>query len=267
MWEVNFEWDSARFSSIWCPIFGVICYWTIIYSIQYHVSHRNQPYDVAFLQSKWNLFLSGVSAMMLIFTVVALAIRVRTDGFKWIMCEDPQTTPSGFLFFCSYIYYLSKYLEFGDTIFIALKGKMKGWGGLQVYHHSVVVFMAWNWVEFVQTLQFPGLVFNTSVHVVMYYYYYLTSKGKKVWWRKHVTQFQIVQFVTSLILLMGTMSYFFTGTSCAGMYALGFNAVFNITLLYEFVGLLKPRSKNRKFSGRTRIATSKSISEKNSKEN
>ena len=32
--------------------------------------------------------------------------------------------------------------------------------------------MAWFWLEYAQSLQFIGLLFNTSVHVVMYYYYF-----------------------------------------------------------------------------------------------
>lgn len=244
----DFVWETALFSSIWCPIIGVIIYWVVIYSIQYHVNHRNKPYDVAVLMKVWNLFLSWLSAVMLTLTLIAISTRIRSDGLEWIMCEDPKTTSTGSVFFCSYIYYLSKYIEFGDTVFIALKGKLNGWGGLQVYHHSVVVFMAWNWVTFVQTLQIPGMLFNTSVHVAMYYYYYLRSKGKKVWWRRHMTQFQIIQFVTSFILVIGTITYVFKGKSCAGMYALVFNALFNVTLLYEFVGLLKPRSKSAKKS-------------------
>ena len=53
--------------------------------------------------------------------------------------------------------------------------------------------MAWFWLEYVQSLQFIGLLFNTSVHVVMYYYYFRRVLGWPVWWKRYVTTFQIVQ--------------------------------------------------------------------------
>lgn len=45
---------------------------------------------------------------------------------------------------------------------------------------------------------FPGLV-NSFVHVVMYGYYFLTSYKpelkKSIWWKKHITQLQLFQFM------------------------------------------------------------------------
>lgn len=39
---------------------------------------------------------------------------------------------------------------------------------------------------------------NSFIHVVMYFYYFLTSVSDKykgnVWWKKHITQLQIIQF-------------------------------------------------------------------------
>ena len=48
---------------------------------------------------------------------------------------------------------------------------------LHVYHHAVVLLMAWSWLEYRQTLQFGGLLFNTAVHVLMYYYYFRRVLG------------------------------------------------------------------------------------------
>ncbi len=38
--------------------------------------------------------------------------------------------------------------------------------GLHVFHHAIVLFMVFFWLETQQSLQFIGLLFNTFVHVV-----------------------------------------------------------------------------------------------------
>jgi biotin transporter BioY len=35
----------------------------------------------------------------------------------------------------------------------------------------------------------------------MYYYYFRTSSGAKIWWKKHLTTMQIVQFVIDLVVI------------------------------------------------------------------
>ena len=76
--------------------------------------------------------------------------------------------------------------------------------------------MAWFWLEYVQSLQFIGLLFNTSVHVVMYYYYFRRVLGWPVWWKRYVTTFQIVQFGTSVVCGMVTLAMLASGADCAG---------------------------------------------------
>ena len=143
-----------------------------------------------------------------------------------------------------------------------LKGRPPPHFFLHVYHHAVVLYMSWLWLETVQTLQFGGLLFNTSVHVVMYYYFFLIVLGKRPWWKRYVTTFQIVQFGSSAMMYLVTLSLLLGGAPCAGFYVrrlapplasaatlrdrrasaraqpLHFNLVFNMTLMYGFVGVL-----------------------------
>ncbi|KAJ1470943.1 hypothetical protein T484DRAFT_1845868, partial [Baffinella frigidus] len=41
----------------------------------------------------------------------------QQEGVEWLFCEVPGTEATGGVYFWSYIYYLSKFLEFGDTVF------------------------------------------------------------------------------------------------------------------------------------------------------
>ncbi|KAL3909837.1 MAG: hypothetical protein SGPRY_009284 [Prymnesium sp.] len=165
--------------------------------------------------------------------------RSASEGSgRWLFCENPHAQPDGPLYFCSYLYYLSKYYELLDTALQLLKGRAPPHFGLHVYHHSLVLLMAWGWLEYVQSLQYIGLLFNTSVHVVMYYYYFLKAKGVDVWWKRFVTKFQIFQFAISLCCFCVTAAMIANGAECAGTGMLLLNLVFNVTLLFQFSNLL-----------------------------
>jgi hypothetical protein len=64
-----------------------------------------------------------------------------------------------------------------------------------VFHHSVVVIMAYLWLESAQSLQQIALLTNTGIHVLMYYYYFMCVIKRPPQWKKIVTQSQIVQFM------------------------------------------------------------------------
>ena len=66
---------------------------------------------------------------------------------------------------------------------------------LHVFHHSVVVVMAFLWLDAAQSLQQIALLANTGIHVLMYYYYFMCVMKRPPRWKKLVTQGQIVQFV------------------------------------------------------------------------
>lgn len=79
---------------------------------------------------------------------------------------------------------MSKYYELLDTIFQLLKGRDPPHFLLHSFHHVSVLFMAYFWLEYTQTLQFPGLLFNSFVHIVMYFYYFLRANGFNPWWKR-----------------------------------------------------------------------------------
>ena len=82
---------------------------------------------------------------------------------EFLVCTPPDMQPTGRLFFWSYVYYLSKYYEFLDTVLLAVRKKPMSF--LHVFHHATVVGMAWLWVDQVQSLTFIGIMANTLVHV------------------------------------------------------------------------------------------------------
>ncbi|CAL1385510.1 unnamed protein product [Linum trigynum] len=151
------------------------------------------------------------------------------------VCFPPNTAPSGPLFFWAQIFYLSKYLEFGDTLLIILSKSNQRLTFLHVYHHATVVVMCYLWLSTSQSLFPVALVTNATVHVVMYWYYFCTALGSRPRWKRLVTDFQIVQFVFSFCISGLMLYYHFAGGGCSGMWGWCFNAVFNASLLALFV--------------------------------
>ena len=240
------------------------------------VSKVSANYEAICSVQCWhNLWLCAWSLVMCVGCSWSCWERYKAEGnWEWVFCETPSDEPaSGALYFWAFMYYLSKYYELIDTYLQVLKSGTVHSPWLHLYHHSVVGVMAWLWLEQRQSLMFAGLIFNTFVHVPMYLYYGQTSmlagaaaktarakglkeppKYRKPWWGKYITLLQIVQFVSSLVLLSVTLfGYVFASAGanaqeqqCSGLEALAFNTIFNVTLLGQFVDLYGKKTGGKK---------------------
>ncbi|KAK4875003.1 hypothetical protein RN001_011425 [Aquatica leii] len=106
-----------------------------------------------------------------------------------------------------WIYYLSKAIDLIDTMFFVLRKKESQLTFLHIYHHTSMLF---NW--YIGVLYVPGgqatvsVGLNSFVHVIMYTYYMLSAMGPQVkkylWWKKYLTQLQMIQFVLLIVHLV-----------------------------------------------------------------
>jgi hypothetical protein len=107
------------------------------------------------------------------------------------------------------LFLLSKYVEWGDTLFLHLSGKPISM--LQYTHHMSTAVLTY--VAFDRTIISPhAMVFvgsNTLVHIPMYWYFAF-PKGFLHKYRKLITQSQIVQHIGCL----GVISYTLTKDDC-----------------------------------------------------
>ncbi|KAF8411799.1 hypothetical protein HHK36_004358 [Tetracentron sinense] len=180
-----------------------------------------------------NLILLILSLTMAVGCTLSTASQM--PNARWIFCfPSNQTPPRGPLFFWAYIFYLSKLLEFLDTLLILLN-RNKRLTFLHVYHHAVVVVMCYLWLHTSQSLLPVALVTNASVHTLMYAYYMLCTLGKRPPWKRLVTDCQIVQFVFSFAVSVLMLWFHLTGEGCSGIWGWCFNAAFNASLLLLFV--------------------------------
>jgi len=96
-----------------------------------------------------------------------------------------------------YVHYLSKYLDYLDTVFIVLRGKSEQQlSFLHIYHHATIGVI-WGYLIHIGhgngTTAFGALI-NSFIHFIMYSHYLYTSLGFTNPLKKYITQAQMIQF-------------------------------------------------------------------------
>ncbi|KAK9831878.1 hypothetical protein WJX81_004455 [Elliptochloris bilobata] len=158
------------------------------------------------------------------------------------------TAIEGRLYWWSYVYYLSKYYELIDTVLLGLKAKPMSF--LHVFHHSIVVIMAYLWLEAAQSLQQIALLTNTAIHTLMYWYYFMCTLKRPPAWKRLVTSSQIAQFCFSFVASVPFWILHARTGKCSGFMAMLFNAAFNLLLLGLFMDFHRKNYRTkRKISG------------------
>lgn len=99
-----------------------------------------------------------------------------------------------------WIHYMDKYLEFFDTIFMVLRGRMDQVSFLHTYHH---VSIAWAWWVAIRCYPggdaYFGALLNSLIHVMMYSYYTLSLLKIPCPWKRYLTQAQLIQFTSVVV--------------------------------------------------------------------
>lgn len=124
-----------------------------------------------------------------------------------IRCQPVDTSNSvdGLaMVFTGWLFYISKFIEFLDTIFFVLRKKDNQITTLHLVHHATMPFNVWFTIRFA-----PGghssfcSIINSAVHVIMYLYYGLSAIGphmsKYLFWKKYITKLQLTQFILVVI--------------------------------------------------------------------
>lgn len=104
----------------------------------------------------------------------------------------------------SHLYFLTKYIDLLDTMFFVLTKKFDHITYLHLIHHSSMPLYCYFGMRLGPNGQGTlGTMFNSFVHIVMYLYYGLSCLGPSVkpflWWKKYLTQFQVLQFIAIFI--------------------------------------------------------------------
>jgi len=98
-----------------------------------------------------------------------------------------------------YIYYLSKLLDFSDTVFMVLRKKWDQLTFLHCWHHGLMFLIWWSATKYAGGGNaVVGPIMNTFIHFTMYSYYLAASYGHKIPGKHYLTQMQIAQLAILL---------------------------------------------------------------------
>lgn len=151
------------------------------------------------------IFHNSFCFLLSLYMCVGIVREAVLNGYKlWGNPYNPKELQLGHLI---YIFYLSKYAEFMDTVIMILKRSTRQITVLHVYHHVSISFIWW-----LIAYHAPGgeayfsAALNSGVHVFMYLYYLLAAtlgkndkvRRKYLWWGKYLTQLQMFQFCLML---------------------------------------------------------------------
>ncbi|XP_024039270.1 elongation of fatty acids protein 3-like [Citrus clementina] len=156
---LNFTWtqNQTLASSPHFLILSILTYLSLTF-ILYHTSTSTSPPSSPFIgphilkpiTAVHNLTLLLLSLIMAV--GCTLSIILHLPHLHCTLCFPPTISPSGPLFFYPYIFYLSKILQFLDTLLIILSNSVQRLTFLHVYHHATVVVMCFLWLQTKQSL-------------------------------------------------------------------------------------------------------------------
>ena len=121
--------------------------------------------------------------------------RFQTVGLYDTLCDANDELWRDIRFWVIH-FYISKYVEFGDTWIVLLKGRTPLF--LQTFHHAAAVVLTWGFIATSTTPVVIVLVLNAAIHTLMYSYYALAALGVRSTLKQHLTEAQIVQFLIYL---------------------------------------------------------------------
>jgi len=119
------------------------------------------------------------------------------------------------LYLWSNLFYLSKYYELLDTVFVVLRNKPLT--VLHLWHHASVVYVCWLANQHQIIMGWMTCFQNSAIHIIMYYYYAQQSLSKRdFWWRRYLTSLQIVQFLSDIFSSIGYPYFLYYEIPCKG---------------------------------------------------
>lgn len=236
----NFQWKTGE-TPLSSPLIAwgfPFVYLFILWLIRRILENR-KPFDLRFAVACHNAVLGVLSLVMLIGIINSIVWRSIVTSFWESWCMPGRSHTRGDGCFWEYVFYVSKYYELVDSIFLALRKKPLTF--LHVYHHFIVIPLFWAYNSTYSFGHWMLIVPNASVHVFMYYYYTIATYGHTVWWKRYLTMAQLSQFVIDMAIVWPfyPLQYLLVTDCATEMWTLHFGQIIGITFAYLFYQLYK----------------------------
>jgi len=237
-------WIEEKFSSVptvghySVPVTAVGVYLVVLYVLRGWMKDR-QPLELRLPLFLHNAFLCAISVALTLGTVFSVLRMWSAHGLFNTYCGLLDSAEAMPLMNWCYLFYLSKYYELFDTLFLVLRKRSLSF--LHVFHHASVVIVCWAAIHEQIFMGWITCINNASIHVAMYYYFAMQALGYNVWWKKYLTSVQIVQFVIdSTTSLLFPYFIYFTSSKCMGSMPAWFLANFTgVTFFFLFVSFYR----------------------------
>jgi len=196
--QFTFSTNPHQVHSYHTPLFLTTFYLLSLPVLKYIVESYIAPtYDMrAYL--KESMVLYNVAQVVLNgWMVWRFVDAVVMRGHPFVGDLSSEGAGTGFVI---WVHYCDKYLEFFDTYFMVLRGRMDQVSFLHVYHHFSIT---WAWYIAINLWpggdSYFGALLNSFIHVLMYSYYALALLKISCPWKRFLTQAQLLQFTTVVI--------------------------------------------------------------------
>mmetsp|Transcript_33787 Transcript_33787/g.82863 ORF Transcript_33787/g.82863 Transcript_33787/m.82863 type:complete len:279 (-) Transcript_33787:266-1102(-) len=244
----TFRWvDETPFSALWVPCAAIVAYLVVIFGLQAWMAKR-EAYKLTNVVVAHNGVLLVWAVSMCGGCVYYGGRRIARRGlFTAVFCETDEREYGSTLVWVTYWFYLSKFWELLDSVIIVLKKRPLIF--LHWYHHWTALILSWYNLESVWPQFWVCVLFNALVHTFMYYYYAERALGHDKWWKRYLTQLQLMQFMlfvsaTSVNVVLKTA---YAHYGCLGsLSAPVLNALWIVTLIVLFGKFYMDTYKNKK---------------------
>lgn len=200
------DWPLMRFDHMFYMAAG---YLILIALLRFLMSFKSSPLPVKALATLHNINLTALSAYMCI-EILRQAFFVNNYS---LFGNGVDQSPRGYgMARILYIFYLSKILEFIDTMIMAFKKNDRQISFLHLYHHSSIFFVWWIIIRYGPGGEaYFSAALNSFIHVLMYGYYLWSTFASKLaegrkphpfhptYYKKYITSMQMTQFTCMLI--------------------------------------------------------------------
>ncbi|XP_027093938.1 fatty acid elongase 3-like [Coffea arabica] len=259
-WIVGFRWSTIQlWGSTWSfLIFSIATYLaaSITLHLLLYLLGRQKPVPLGPIPALHSLLMTLLFVTIFAGTLSSAAAEIRDTRwfwrrsktpFEWLLCFPLGTRPSGRVFFWSYIFYLSRFLQIFNTFFSILRHRTLSY--VHLLNHSTLICMSFLWLEFSQSYQVLEILLTTLVFALVYGYRFWTEIGMpKANFPFVILNFQFLLLACNLVGHVWVLPLHFMKGGCNGMGAWGFTSLINgivLLLLSKYYVKVTRLSKQR----------------------